>query len=55
MVLENSGACPHAEADGPIIVQCKRVKPDAARVHRIPPRVRDDRDTPLDGTRQRRL
>ena len=21
--------------------------PDAARVHRIPPRVRDDRDTPL--------
>jgi hypothetical protein len=23
------------------------------RVHRIPPRVRDDRDTPLDGTRRR--
>jgi len=33
----------------------RRSAPDAARVHRIQPRVRDDRDTPLGGTGRRCL
>jgi hypothetical protein len=37
------------EASGPhdFAVRLKRVRQRACGVHRIPPRVRDDRDTPL--------
>jgi hypothetical protein len=38
------------EASGPhdfAVRKLKRIRQSAARVHRIPPRVRDDRDTPL--------
>ena len=39
------------EASGPhdFAVRLKRIRQSAIHVHRIPPRVRDDRDTPLQG------
>src|SRR5690242_3955044 len=43
------------ETSGPhdFAVRKPRLSSERTRVHRIPPRVRDDRDTPLCGTRRR--
>jgi hypothetical protein len=43
------------EASGPhdFAVRLSAIRQKRIRVHRIPPRVRDDRDTPLCGTRRR--